>query len=84
MDYPALNNLFITLVSSAEVSAVQTPSLFVVPIEKYELFPDILMEVVIYALAGLIMRPWGGTSGWSGKAHGSSGNHTRQGTGSGA
>ena len=28
-----------------------TPSLFVVPIEKYKVFPAILIEVVIYALA---------------------------------
>ena len=49
--YHAPNNLFIALVSNTEVSAMQTPSMFVVPIEKYELFPGILIEVVIYALA---------------------------------
>ena len=54
--YHALNNLFITLVSNTEVSAVQTPSLFVVPIGKYELVPGILMEVAIYALAVLIFN----------------------------
>ena len=54
--YHALNNLFIALVSNTEVSAMQTPSLFVVPIEKYELFPGILIEVAIYALAVLIFN----------------------------
>ena len=54
--YHAPNNLFIALVSNTEVSAMQTPSLFVVPIEKYELFPGILIEVVIYALAVLIFN----------------------------
>ena len=54
--YHALNNLFITLVSNTEVSAVQTPSLFVVPIGKYELVPGLLMEVAIYALAVLIFN----------------------------
>ena len=54
--YHALNNLFITLVSNTEVSAVQTPSLFVVPIGKYELFPGLLMEVAIYVLAVLIFN----------------------------
>ena len=46
--YHALNN--------TEVSAVQSPSLFVVPVEGYELFEGILMEVVIYGLAVLIFN----------------------------
>ena len=54
--YHALNNLFISLVSSTEVSVLQTPSLFVLPIEKYELFPGILVEVAIYGLAVLIFN----------------------------
>ena len=54
--YHAMNNLFIALVSTTEVSAVQTPSLFVVPIEKHELFEGILLEVVIYVLAVLIFN----------------------------
>ena len=54
--YHALNNLFITLVSNTEVSAVQSPSMFVVPVEGYELFEGILMEVVIYSLAVLIFN----------------------------
>ena len=49
--YHALNNLFITLVSNTEVSAAPSPSLFVVPIERHEMFPGLLVEVVIYALA---------------------------------
>lgn len=54
--YHALNNLFIMLVSNTEVSAVQSPSLFVLPIERYELFPGLLVEAVIFSIAGLIFN----------------------------
>ena len=46
--YHALNN--------TEVSAVQSPAMFVVPVEGYELFEGILMEVAIYGLAVLIFN----------------------------
>lgn len=49
--YHALNNLFISLIANTPVSALQSPSIFLVPIESYELFPAIFTELVLYALA---------------------------------
>ena len=54
--YHALNNLFISLVANTEVSALQAPSLFVVPVDRYELFPTILVELVMYGLAILVFN----------------------------
>ncbi len=56
--YHAMNNLFIILVANTEVSALQGPSLFIFPIEKYELFPGLLVEFATYSLATLIFSYW--------------------------
>jgi len=54
--FHALNNLFITLVANTEVSAVPSPSLFVVPIDRYDLFPSLLVDIIAYALAAAIFN----------------------------
>ena len=43
--YHALNNLWIGLIANTEVTALQTPSLLIVPIERYAMFPDVPVPV---------------------------------------
>ncbi len=52
--YHALNNLFISLIANTPVSALQSPSIFQVPIETYDLLRAISGELVLYALAFLV------------------------------
>ena len=52
----AINNLFITLVANTEVSAIQSPSLFVIPLEGYRLFPDIPAGLITYAVVLAILN----------------------------
>lgn len=54
--YHAVKNLFITLVANTEVSAVPSPSLFVLPIDRYDLFPSLLVDIVVYVLAAAIFN----------------------------
>ena len=54
--YHALNNLFISLVANTEVSALESPSLFMVPIDRDELFPAIFAELMLYGLAFLVFN----------------------------
>ena len=56
--YHALNNLFPIPVANTGVPAVPGPSLFIFPIEKYELFPDVLVEFAACALAALKFSCW--------------------------
>lgn len=53
----ALNNLFISLVASTEVSVLQSPALFIVPVQEYRLFDDIIVQLAIYA-APLAVFSW--------------------------
>lgn len=54
--YHALNNLLISLVANTEVSVLESPALFVVPIDRYELFPAVFVELVVYSLALLVFN----------------------------
>ena len=46
--YHALNNLWIGLIANTEVTALQTPSLLIVPIERYAMFPDVPVQLIVY------------------------------------
>ena len=52
--YHALNNLFISLVANTQISAPESPSLFLVPIYRHDLFQPITADVMLYALAFLV------------------------------
>ena len=54
--YHALNNLWIGLVANTEISAMQSPSLFLVPMEGYELFPDIPVQLIAYVVLFIILN----------------------------
>ena len=43
--YHAVNNLFIGLVANTEVTAISSPSLFVLSIESYALFPNVFLAL---------------------------------------
>ena len=44
--YHAINNLWVSLIVSTEVAVMTTPSLFVVSIERFVFFPDIIVELI--------------------------------------
>ena len=56
MGYHAINNIFLGLVANIEVSAIEGPSLFVVSLEGYRLFPEIFVDFVGFALALVILN----------------------------
>lgn len=49
-----MNNMWIFLVANTEVSVLNSPSLFIIPIQKYALLPDIpvqiIMNIIVIAL----------------------------------
>ena len=55
--------------ASTEVSVLQTPSLFVIPMEGYRLFPDIMVEVVLYGLLFLAFNHRYRWARWPGQRH---------------
>ena len=44
--YHAINNLWVGLIASTEVAVMTTPSLFVIPMEHFVFFPDILVNLI--------------------------------------
>ena len=54
--YHALNNLWIGLIANTEVTALQTPSLLIVPIERYALFPDVPVHLIVYIVFLVILN----------------------------
>ena len=54
--YHALNNLWIGLIANTEVTALQTPSLLIVPIERYAMFPDVPVHLIIYIVFLVILN----------------------------
>ncbi len=54
--YHALNNLWIGLIANTEVTALQTPSLLIVPIERYAMFPDVPVHLIVYMVFLVILN----------------------------
>ena len=54
--YHALNNLWIGLIANTEVTALQTPSLLIVPIERYAMFPDVPVHLIVYIVLLVILN----------------------------
>ena len=44
--YHTVNNLWVALIVNTEVTALSTPSLFLIPMERFVFFPDIIMQLV--------------------------------------
>lgn len=49
--YHAMNNLLVGLVANTEVTALESPSLFLIHLDRYALFPDVFVEIVGFAVA---------------------------------
>ena len=49
--YHAMNNLFVDLVATTEVAVTDSPSLFLIHLDRYELFPDVFVTIVGLAVA---------------------------------
>ncbi len=56
MGYHAMSNLFIGLVANTETAAITSPSLFLIDVDRYSLFPNVLVEVLFLALALAILN----------------------------
>ena len=54
--YHAMNNFFMGAVANTEVSAIETPSLFLIHIDSYELFPNVLVEILAFVLAVALLN----------------------------
>ena len=54
--YHALNNLWIGLIANTEVTVLQTPSLLIVPIERYAMFPDVPVQLIVYIVFIVILN----------------------------
>ena len=54
--YHAINNLWIALIANTEVTAMLSPSLFVVPMEGYTLFPDVIFESCVMSILFVIFN----------------------------
>ena len=54
--YHAMNNLFIGLVANTQVAAIESPSLFLIHVDRYGLFPDVVVSIVGFAVAGAILN----------------------------
>ena len=51
-----MNNLFIGLVANTQVAAIESPSLFLIHVDRYGLFPDVVVSIVGFAVAGAILN----------------------------
>lgn len=49
--YHAMNNFFLGAVANTEVAAIETPALFLIKIDSYDLFPNVFMDVAVFVLA---------------------------------
>ena len=56
LGYHAMSNLFIGLVANTESAAIASPSLFLVQVDRYLLFPNVLVDVLILVLALAILN----------------------------
>ena len=54
--YHAMNNLFLGLVANPEGSVIETPALFTVHLTGYDLFPNVLIDVLGFAVALLVLN----------------------------
>ena len=54
--YHMINNLFMGVVSNTEDAVIETPALFTVHSQSYELFPNLVIEIVIFAVAILALN----------------------------
>ncbi len=54
--YHMINNLFMGVVSNTEDAVIETPALFTVHSDSYELFPNLVIEIVIFAAAVLMLN----------------------------
>ena len=51
LGYHAMSNLFTGLVANTESEAIASPSLFLIHVDRYLLFPNVLIDVLILVLA---------------------------------
>ena len=56
MGYHFMSNLFTGMVANTESAAIASPSLFMLQIDRYLLFPNVLVDVLIFALALAILN----------------------------
>ena len=54
--YHAMSNLFTGLVANTESEAIANPSLFLIHVDRYLLFPNVLVDVLILVLALAILN----------------------------
>ena len=54
--YHAMNNLFIGLIANTQVAAIESPSLFLIHVDRYGLFPDVVVSIVGFAVAVAILN----------------------------
>ena len=52
----AMSNLFTGLVANTESAAISSPSLFLLQVDRYLLFPNLLVDVLIFALALVLLN----------------------------
>ena len=54
--YHAMNNLFVGLMANTESAAIASPSLFLIHVDRYLLFPNVVVHVLIFVLALAILN----------------------------
>ena len=54
--YHAMNNLFMGVVANAEGAVITTPSLFLIQKDSYELFPNLALDILFFALAVVLLN----------------------------
>ena len=54
--YHMMNNLFMGVVSNTEGAVIETPALFTIHEDSYELFPNLVLEIVVFAVAILALN----------------------------
>ena len=54
--YHAMNNFFMGAVANTEVAAIETPSLFLIHLDSYELFPNVFVEIVAFVIAVMLLN----------------------------
>lgn len=54
--YHFISNFFMGVVANTDVSPITTPSLFIVHPDSYQLFPHVLVEVIVFALIVLALN----------------------------
>ena len=54
--FHAMNNFFLGAVANTEVAAIETPALFLIKADSYDLFPNAFMDIVVLVLAVLLLN----------------------------